>query len=48
MLAEAGGLDMDVAFQALRGYARRSGTGVADAARSLVEARPAPAVVLSG
>ncbi|MER7705726.1 GAF and ANTAR domain-containing protein [Kitasatospora sp. NPDC097605] len=48
ILAEAGGLDMDVAFQVLRSHARRSGTGVADAARSLVEGRVTPAVLLVG
>ncbi|WP_425554759.1 hypothetical protein [Kitasatospora putterlickiae] len=39
---------MDVAFQVLRSHARRSGTGVADTARSLVEGRLAPAVLLAG
>ncbi|MGW4895967.1 GAF and ANTAR domain-containing protein [Kitasatospora sp. NPDC004240] len=36
MLAEAGGIDMDAAFQLLRAHARDSGTGAADTARSLV------------
>ncbi|MFD9684984.1 GAF and ANTAR domain-containing protein [Kitasatospora sp. NPDC059088] len=47
VLAEAGGLDMDGAFDALRDHARRSGTGVADAARALVEGRIDPAAVLT-
>ncbi|MGW2254810.1 ANTAR domain-containing protein [Kitasatospora sp. NPDC001660] len=48
VLAEAGGLDMDTAFEVLRAHARRSGTGVADVARALVAGRLDPAAVLAG
>ncbi|WP_195911351.1 GAF and ANTAR domain-containing protein [Streptomyces kaniharaensis] len=48
VLAEAGGLDMDTAFEVLRSHARRSGTGVADVARSLVEGALEPVTVLAG
>ncbi|MEU9078408.1 GAF and ANTAR domain-containing protein [Kitasatospora sp. NPDC004745] len=48
VLAEAGGLDMDTAFEVLRSHARRSGTGLADAARALVDGHVDPAVVLAG
>ncbi|MFJ8622221.1 GAF and ANTAR domain-containing protein [Kitasatospora sp. NPDC093550] len=48
VLAESGGLDMDTAFEVLRSHARRSGTGVAAAARALVDGRIDPAVLLAG
>ncbi|MGA5820302.1 ANTAR domain-containing protein [Kitasatospora sp. NPDC094028] len=48
VLAEAGGLDMDSAFEVLRVHARRSGRGVADAARALVDGHLDPATVLAG
>ncbi|MGW3227138.1 ANTAR domain-containing protein [Kitasatospora sp. NPDC001095] len=48
VLAEAGGFDMDAAFEALRSHARRSGGGVADTARALVEGRLDPAGLLTG
>lgn len=47
VLAEAGGLDMDTAFEVLRVHARRTGTSVAAAARALTEGRVDPGAVLS-
>ncbi|MFJ9610570.1 GAF and ANTAR domain-containing protein [Kitasatospora sp. NPDC101176] len=48
VLAEAGGLDMDTAFELLRSHARRDGTGLADMARAVVGGLLDPAVVLAG
>ncbi|MCG6494243.1 GAF and ANTAR domain-containing protein [Kitasatospora sp. A2-31] len=48
VLAETGGLDTDTAFEVLRSHARRSGTGVADVARALVDGPLDPATVLAG
>ncbi|MFI8455377.1 GAF and ANTAR domain-containing protein [Kitasatospora sp. NPDC085464] len=39
VLAEVGGLDMDASFEVLRAHARRTGTGVAHVARSLLDGR---------
>lgn len=47
LLAEAGHLDMDAAFDALRQAARRTNTLLARLARDLVEGRIDPQVVLS-
>ncbi|MFD0277239.1 GAF and ANTAR domain-containing protein [Kitasatospora sp. NPDC127111] len=48
VLAEAGGVDMDTAFEVLRSHARRSGTGVADVARSLLDGPLDAAALLAG
>jgi transcriptional regulator with GAF, ATPase, and Fis domain len=46
VLAEHGGLDMDQAFHRLRGYSRNTNTGLARAARDLIDGHLDPAAIL--
>jgi hypothetical protein len=46
LLAEHGGLNMDQAFHRSRGYARNTNTGLARAARDLVDGHLDPAAML--
>jgi ANTAR domain len=46
VLAERGGLNMDQAFHRLRGYSRNTNTGLARAARELVDSHLDTAAIL--
>lgn len=47
MLAQRSGLDMDGAFDRLRGYARRGGLRLSEVARQVVDGDLDPDVVLA-
>ncbi len=47
VLAEYGGVDMDVAFDALRGHARSNNLKLGELAGSLVRGRIEPGVVIA-
>jgi AmiR/NasT family two-component response regulator len=48
VLAERGGVDMDSAFNLLRGYARRNNRRLADIARAVVEGADTAAILRPG
>ncbi|KAA0116912.1 GAF and ANTAR domain-containing protein [Mycolicibacterium sp. P9-22] len=48
VLAERGGVDMDAAFNLLRGYARRNNRRLADIARAVVEGADTTAILRPG